>query len=1296
MADLTGREIKDTYGNLIQLEGGITSSLVAASDGMGVATALSISTTEVGANGLLKLINGAHFAKLGASPDASGNYTIIMPPAEAPDSNYVLAVDSINSSVIKLKWMINYPGVTTDGANGLNIVGNVAPLNVIASTLVSVGGTGTGTTGAIQVFKSDAGQSVLINGADGTVTATGNISAATFSGNGSSITNVPVNQSNPSDMVGMVLGLDGALVGDPSVSTNGSGTITAVAFIGDGSGITGVASYPGVAADGFNGVTVVGTVQSKVISINHPVAAFTGAPVALSDVALDGSTSTGVGLQYLWTTNSGGTFDFDTSPTPTLNCSAVADGTGYTITLTVIDTNSHTDVRVATFDVASSIVSNVVVASPNPLSSNNNFSVDASGNVVAVSYTGDGTNLTGVPTSLWRNGSGAPDNSLGSNGDYYLNDDNGDVYFRSSGTYSIVANIKGGNGPAGRPSGIKYVMIANDTPPSNGEASYFTGDSTFHWSNVIDADGVDQNALFISMETWTNQTLLIRSDAASISITGVVTAPAAPYQITNASAASVFSPGDTVYLTPIISGENGDTGSAGRPAGLKYTLTINEDQEPIAGEFSFFSSGYYKFHPTDGDGNDLTTLFSSIPALVQTFEFVRVNNAPLVVTDSYTWTGTNATLPKNPRVIDYGETVYVTPIIKGIDGATGDVGIMGLNGLPFTFGGTSGGTPASGELNVNDATSPTNVNPAHVDAGGVNLDNFYGGLDGQTCFMYVTMRSDPSKYFIAMGVFSSTTGLSVNTMSKPSGMLFSDLSGSLNVFICAAVATNGTNGTNGTDGVDTGLHYTLIADDSIPASGQISFQTGDSSLHINYVDADGTDQQSAFWAPLLGTTKKFMVKVGNYLAFLSGTLNDPAAGLVVFSAGVSLGGHSSDQVYLTPLMTGISGLTATHVPYALDANNIVDSQLTIDGSGFLVLADGQKVVVPGPEGPSYIQQGTAGTFKGISLICSAAYELNWQNGQLWIQGVVKDAIEGATSIIPNSRQLIASDGTSVSIDWSQWNLLDNASHISVDWANRQLYGTDGTTVMVDYANARLGGNSWDIANTNVAIAANGIQFAGTASVIYDNTPLLSIDPNARHLIASDGATVVLDWANLKLFNSGGIPSVDFDNHVLTDGAGGDSGTAAIDWSNRQLLDATAIKSADWAVRQLYKDDGTTVVAAWGDFSGHFLADGWDIASSGGAASVTQGLRFSGGSSVLFDTSGTVSSIDPNGRKLFATDGTTVALDWSGANPSVTALTVGTGTIVETAAAQADVVIAPTASDFNALLAKLRAAGLMKT
>ncbi len=55
----------------------------------------------------------------------------------------------------------------------------------------------------------------------------------------------------------------------------------------------------------------------------------------------------------------------------------------------------------------------------------------------------------GLDGSTWYEGTGAPAGGLGFNGDFYLNDANGDVYTKAGGTWSVVANIKGPQGNPG-------------------------------------------------------------------------------------------------------------------------------------------------------------------------------------------------------------------------------------------------------------------------------------------------------------------------------------------------------------------------------------------------------------------------------------------------------------------------------------------------------------------------------------------------------------------------------------------------------------------------------------------------------------------------------------------------------------------------------------------------------------------------------------------------------------------------------------------------------------------------------
>lgn len=123
----------------------------------------------------------------------------------------------------------------------------------------------------------------------------------------------------------------------------------------------------------------------------------------------------------------------------------------------------------------------------NGLGVNGDYYLDTSnGNVykkVAGVYTGAGNILgpqgpagatgdtgpagsAGTPGSVWRDGSGAPSNGTGVDGDYYLNTTNGDVYKRTAGTYSVVGNIKGPQGATGEtgPAGSSAWDDITDKP----------------------------------------------------------------------------------------------------------------------------------------------------------------------------------------------------------------------------------------------------------------------------------------------------------------------------------------------------------------------------------------------------------------------------------------------------------------------------------------------------------------------------------------------------------------------------------------------------------------------------------------------------------------------------------------------------------------------------------------------------------------------------------------------------------------------------------------------------------------
>jgi hypothetical protein len=66
--------------------------------------------------------------------------------------------------------------------------------------------------------------------------------------------------------------------------------------------------------------------------------------------------------------------------------------------------------------------------------------------VIPISSGGGGTTVIG---SVWYNGTGVPSSSLGSNGDYYLDNATGNIYYLSGGVWAITTNIFGSAGSNG-------------------------------------------------------------------------------------------------------------------------------------------------------------------------------------------------------------------------------------------------------------------------------------------------------------------------------------------------------------------------------------------------------------------------------------------------------------------------------------------------------------------------------------------------------------------------------------------------------------------------------------------------------------------------------------------------------------------------------------------------------------------------------------------------------------------------------------------------------------------------------
>src|SRR5690606_5970155 len=55
----------------------------------------------------------------------------------------------------------------------------------------------------------------------------------------------------------------------------------------------------------------------------------------------------------------------------------------------------------------------------------------------------------GTSATVWRSGSGAPQDTQGEENDYYLDLASGDVYQKQAGSYTVIGNLKGPKGEKG-------------------------------------------------------------------------------------------------------------------------------------------------------------------------------------------------------------------------------------------------------------------------------------------------------------------------------------------------------------------------------------------------------------------------------------------------------------------------------------------------------------------------------------------------------------------------------------------------------------------------------------------------------------------------------------------------------------------------------------------------------------------------------------------------------------------------------------------------------------------------------
>jgi hypothetical protein len=309
------------------------------------------------------------------------------------------------------------------------------------------------------------------------------------------------------------------------------------------------------------------------------------------------------------------------------------------------------------------------------------------------------------------------------------------------------------------------------------------------------------------------------------------------------------------------------------------------------------------------------------------------------------------------------------------------------------------------------------------------------------------------------------------------------------------------------------------------------------------------------------------------------------------------------------------------------------------------------------------------------------------------------------SIDSENRQLIADDGSTVMLDWSDPLEM-------VLGTLRAVGATDGVAILgqVEGFNPAVSGSNTTIGDgvTGYSVDGNGIAgesvngygvvaytggFNDAASAGYFSnggaaefpsgaitnslywydgtyTPQIidlsygllnsyagfgasypSVDWNNRQLIRGDGTTVLLDWSDPSGY---GIINVNGNHFMNVDNLADASDVPSLYVNNRLAVDGANSYSIDWSYRQLIGNDSYTIVMDWSDGTARFVADGsggfyFGIDGSGfyGPSGYWDGSTFTSSQNFQLgiDDASDLASINPNDRQLYAPDGSTVIAQW---------------------------------------------------
>jgi hypothetical protein len=324
------------------------------------------------------------------------------------------------------------------------------------------------------------------------------------------------------------------------------------------------------------------------------------------------------------------------------------------------------------------------------------------------------------------------------------------------------------------------------------------------------------------------------------------------------------------------------------------------------------------------------------------------------------------------------------------------------------------------------------------------------------------------------------------------------------------------------------------------------------------------------------------------------------------------GGGAVDTGTINQVATyAVDGTTVSGVSYLQDASSVMSfdwmNRLAYDATANESLNWTSRELTDTTALTSVNWQQRAGYWiDGLTEV------LNWQylqaydeDGMLsydWNARTLYDDVSGGKlSLSWEVRQLYASDGTTINVDWSTagGTIVNGVAVTGTPSVGYVPTATSATTATWQPAGGGGGGVNPGLINQAAVYASAGSTVSGTYQFL-DSTSAISIDYNARQAYWTDGTTVLIDWSytggtNLNLNDVSGATAIQWNYRAAlwTDGETevlnwqylqgyDEDGTLAYDWNARALFDIQGggTIAVAWASRQLLATDGTTINVDW--------------------------------------------------------------------------------------------------------------------